>query len=57
MLYIDLQYCVTTVIYMSQEGLMQAGGVFHCLSGLSCLLLFCADLNKLNYYYRVHIKE
>ncbi len=36
MLYIDLQYCVTTVIYMSQEGLMQAGGVFHCLSGLSC---------------------
>ncbi len=27
---------MTTVIYMSQKGLMQAGGVFRCLSGLSC---------------------
>ncbi len=37
MLYIYLfQYCNTTVIYMSQKGLMQAGGVFRCPSGLSC---------------------
>ena len=26
MLYIYCQYCITTVIYMSQKGLMQAGG-------------------------------
>ncbi len=30
------QYCITMVIYMSQKGLRQAGGVFRCLSGLSC---------------------
>ncbi len=30
------QYCITTVIYMSQKGLMQAGGVFSCPRGLSC---------------------
>ncbi len=30
------QYFISTVIYMSQKGLMQAGGVFRCPSGLSC---------------------
>ncbi len=39
MLYIYCQYCITMVIYMSQKGLMQAGGVFHCPSGLSCWCL------------------
>ncbi len=32
------RYCITTVIYMSQKGLMQAGGVFP-LPQLSFLLL------------------
>ena len=30
------QYFFTTVVYMSQKGLMQAGGAFRCSSGLSC---------------------
>ncbi len=30
------QYCITTIIYMSQKGLIQAGGVSRCPSGLSC---------------------
>ncbi len=30
------QYGITTVIYLSQKGLMQAGGIFRCPSGLSC---------------------
>ncbi len=36
MLYNICQYCITTVIYVSQKRLMQAGGVFRCPSGLSC---------------------
>ncbi len=40
MLYIDCQYCITTVIYMSQKGLMQAGGVFRCPRGPSCCYAF-----------------
>ncbi len=42
MLYIYLPVnCITTVIYMSQKGLMQAGGVFRCPSGLSCFKGTC----------------
>ncbi len=47
MLYI-CQDCITMVIYMSQKGLRQAGGVFCCLSGHSCwqlLLLVPGSLN------------
>ncbi len=44
MLYIYLPvhflYCITTVIYTSQKGLMQAGGVFRCPSGLSCYIQY-----------------
>ncbi len=46
MLYI-CQYCITMVIYMSQKGLRQAGGVFRCLSGLSCCLFFFLILNAI----------
>ncbi len=33
------QYCITTVIYLSQKGLMQPGGIFRCPSSLSCYRL------------------
>ena len=32
------QYCITTVVYMSQKGLMQAGGVCRCPLQRSFLL-------------------
>ncbi len=43
MLYI-CQYCINMVIYMSQKGLRQAGGVFCCLSGLSCFANYAKHL-------------
>ena len=46
MLYIYCLYCITTVIYMSQKGLMQAGGVFRCPSGVSCWTLLLASVTR-----------
>ncbi len=47
------------VIYMSQKGLRQAGGVFRCLSGLSwlLLLLLCGNMtvNKLSNYLKNYL--
>ncbi len=52
MLYLYIcQYCITTVIYMSQKGLMQAGGVFCCPSGLSCIYSFCMSHGDTKFNY------